>query len=116
MGSRRNHRSSNRMVGCACLGNHRMERRSAMSAGKGDAPRPVNAEVYGQNYNDIFRKPKRPNLNTAVEFKLDGFSFTGSVTDRDTLDGGFIIVYRDRAGDRSYVGSTNKNIEIIKIH
>jgi len=29
-----------------------------MSAGKGDTPRPVNAEVYGQNYEDIFRKDK----------------------------------------------------------
>ena len=28
-----------------------------MSAGKGDTPRPVNAEIYGQNYEDIFRKP-----------------------------------------------------------
>jgi hypothetical protein len=35
-----------------------MERRKAMSAGKGDSPRPVNAEVYGQNYEDIFRKDK----------------------------------------------------------
>jgi hypothetical protein len=29
-------------------------------AGKGDTPRPVNAEVYGQNYEDIFRKAKWP--------------------------------------------------------
>jgi hypothetical protein len=29
-----------------------------MSAGKGDTPRPVNAEVYGKNYNSIFRKTK----------------------------------------------------------
>jgi hypothetical protein len=35
-----------------------MEGRSAMSAGKGGSPRPVNAEVYGQNYEDIFRKDK----------------------------------------------------------
>jgi hypothetical protein len=35
-----------------------MERRKAMSAGKGDSPRPVNAEVYGQHYEDIFRKDK----------------------------------------------------------
>jgi len=34
-----------------------VQRRSAMS-GKGDTPRPVNAEVYGQNYEDIFRKDK----------------------------------------------------------
>jgi hypothetical protein len=39
------------------LGLPAMEGRSAMSAGKGDSPRPVNAEVYGQNYEDIFRKP-----------------------------------------------------------
>lgn len=29
-----------------------------MSAGKGDRKRPVNQEVYGQNYDDIFRKDK----------------------------------------------------------
>ena len=29
-----------------------------MSAGKGDSPRPVNAEVYGKHYEDIFRKDK----------------------------------------------------------
>jgi hypothetical protein len=57
------------MVGCSGLGNHRVERRSAMSAGKGDSPRPVNAEVYGQNYEDIFRKDKptptpKPTCNT----------------------------------------------------
>ena len=27
-----------------------------MSAGKGDTPRPVNPTIYGNNYNDIFRK------------------------------------------------------------
>ena len=27
-----------------------------MSAGKGDTPRPVDAKVYGQNYDNIFRK------------------------------------------------------------
>jgi hypothetical protein len=27
-------------------------------AGKGDSPRPVNPTVYGQNYDDIFRKPQ----------------------------------------------------------
>jgi len=31
-----------------------------MSAGKGDTPRPVNAEVYGKNYEDIFRKQDVP--------------------------------------------------------
>ena len=35
-----------------------------MSAGKGDTPRPVNAEVYGQNYEDIFRKDKPPTTET----------------------------------------------------
>jgi len=34
-----------------------------MSAGKGDTPRPVNAEVYGQNYDDIFRKPQTTETN-----------------------------------------------------
>jgi hypothetical protein len=34
-----------------------------MSAGKGDAPRPVNTEVYGQNYNDIFRKTQTTESN-----------------------------------------------------
>lgn len=34
-----------------------------MSAGKGDTPRPVNAEVYGQNYDDIFRKPQTTENN-----------------------------------------------------
>ncbi len=29
-----------------------------MSAGKGDTPRPVDPTVYGQNYDDIFRKPQ----------------------------------------------------------
>jgi len=27
-----------------------------MSAGKGDALRPVDAKIYGQNYDNIFRK------------------------------------------------------------
>ena len=30
-----------------------------MSAGKGDTYRPVNAEKYGNNYDNIFRKSKR---------------------------------------------------------
>ena len=34
-----------------------------MSAGKGDTPRPVNAEVYGQNYDDIFRKTQTTETN-----------------------------------------------------
>jgi hypothetical protein len=34
-----------------------VQRRCSVS-GKGDTPRPVNAEVYGQNYEDIFRKDK----------------------------------------------------------
>ena len=29
-----------------------------MSAGKGDTPRPVDAKVYGENYDSIFRKDK----------------------------------------------------------
>ena len=29
-----------------------------MSAGKGDTPRPVDAKVYGENYDAIFRKDK----------------------------------------------------------
>jgi len=45
------------MVGWTHLVLHQVQRRPAMSAGKGDAPRPVNAELYGQNYEDIFRKP-----------------------------------------------------------
>jgi hypothetical protein len=39
-----------------------------MSAGKGDSPRPVNAEVYGQNYEDIFRKDKpQPTLQPTLQ-------------------------------------------------
>lgn len=30
-----------------------------MSAGKGDAPRPVNLDVYTENYEAIFRKMSR---------------------------------------------------------
>lgn len=30
---------------------------TTMSAGKGDSPRPVNREVYMENYDLIFRKP-----------------------------------------------------------
>ena len=30
-----------------------------MGAGKGDSPRPVDAKVYGENYDDIFRKPQQ---------------------------------------------------------
>ena len=29
-----------------------------MGAGKGDTPRPVDAKTYGENYDDIFRKPQ----------------------------------------------------------
>lgn len=35
-----------------------------MSAGKGDSPRPVNPTVYGQNYDDIFRKESPPTNQT----------------------------------------------------
>ncbi len=45
------------MVGWSDLVLSSVQRRCSMSAGKGDTPRPVNAEVYGQNYEDIFRKP-----------------------------------------------------------
>ena len=38
-----------------------------MSAGKGDTPRPVNAEVYGQNYDDIFRKDKPQTTTNETE-------------------------------------------------
>ena len=31
-----------------------------MSAGKGDAPRPVNLDVYAENYEAIFRKQTWP--------------------------------------------------------
>jgi len=29
-----------------------------VSAGKGHTPRPVDAKAYGENYDDIFRKPQ----------------------------------------------------------
>ena len=32
-----------------------------MSAGKGDTPRPVNLDVYSENYEAIFRKKQWPN-------------------------------------------------------
>jgi hypothetical protein len=35
-----------------------------VSAGKGDTPRPVDAELYGQNYEDIFRKDKPQTTET----------------------------------------------------
>lgn len=41
-----------------------------MSAGKGDTPRPVDAKVYGENYDSIFRKPQpepEPNETTATD-------------------------------------------------
>jgi hypothetical protein len=34
-----------------------------MSAGKGDTYRPVNAETYGNNYDNIFCKPKQDLCN-----------------------------------------------------
>ena len=46
------------MVGWVDLVLSPVQRRCSVSAGKGDTPRPVNAEVYGQNYEDIFRKDK----------------------------------------------------------
>jgi hypothetical protein len=39
-------------------------------AGKGDSPRPVNPTVYGQNYDDIFRKPQpKPTEQNETENK-----------------------------------------------
>jgi hypothetical protein len=32
-----------------------------MGAGKGDTPRPVDAKIYGENYDNIFRKTKCQN-------------------------------------------------------
>lgn len=56
----------------------------------------------------------RPRTNTLVEFKFDGMNLTGSVTDRDTLDGAFVIIYRDRyCGDHCLVASNE--VENLKI-
>jgi len=56
----------------------------------------------------------RPRINTLVGFTYDGMNLTGSVTDRDTLDGAFIIVYRDPyCGDRCTVASSR--VENLKI-
>ena len=54
------------MVGWADMVLHSVQRRCSVSAGKGDTPRPVNAEVYGQNYDyeDIFRKDKPQTTET----------------------------------------------------
>ena len=41
-----------------------------MSAGKGDTPRPVDAKTYGENYDDIFRKPQ-PTEQNETENKTD---------------------------------------------
>ena len=49
-------------------------RRLAVSAGKGDTPRPVDAKVYGENYDDIFRKPQpqpQPTEQNETENKTD---------------------------------------------
>jgi len=56
----------------------------------------------------------RPRLNTFVEFTYCGMNLTGSVTDRDTLDGAFIIIYRDPyCGDVNYVASSQvQNLKI----
>ena len=37
-----------------------------MSAGKGDTPRPVDSKTYGENYDDIFRKPQPQQTNEAT--------------------------------------------------
>lgn len=46
-----------------------------MSAGKGDTPRPVNPTVYGQNYDEIFRKespePEQTEPTNETENKTD---------------------------------------------
>jgi hypothetical protein len=56
----------------------------------------------------------RPRINTLVEFTYCGMNLTGSVTDRDTLDGAFIIIYRDPyCGDRCTVASSR--VENLKI-
>jgi len=51
-----------------------MEGRPAMSAGKGDSTRPVNADVYGKNYEDIFRKDKPQTTETNETKNTDGTS------------------------------------------
>ena len=40
-----------------------------MSAGKGDTPRPVNLDVYSENYEAIFRKKTWPNDPEPFESK-----------------------------------------------
>jgi hypothetical protein len=55
----------------------------------------------------------RPRINSTVDFRHEGRRFCGSVTNRNTLDGGFVIIYRDLAGDRAFIGSNQ--IEIIKV-
>lgn len=55
------------MVGWADMVLHSVQRRCSVSAGKGDTPRPVNAEVYGQNYDDIFRKDKPQTTTNETE-------------------------------------------------
>ena len=56
----------------------------------------------------------RPRINTLVEFTYYGMNLTGSVTDRDTLDGAFIIVYRDPyCGDSCTVASNQ--VENLKV-
>jgi hypothetical protein len=52
------------MVGWSDLVLSSVQRRCSMSAGKGDTPRPVNAELYGQHYEDIFRKDKPQTTET----------------------------------------------------
>ena len=41
-------------------------------AGKGDTPRPVDAKTYGENYDDIFRKPQpQPTEQNETEHQED---------------------------------------------
>jgi hypothetical protein len=46
-----------------------MEGGAEVSAGKGDTPRPVNAKIYGENYENIFRKTKCQNEQQTVDSK-----------------------------------------------
>jgi hypothetical protein len=56
----------------------------------------------------------RPCTNTFVEFTYCGMKLTGSVTDTNTRDGAFVIIYRDPyCGDVNYVASNE--VENLKI-
>lgn len=49
-----------------------------MSAGKGDTPRPVDAKAYGENYDDIFRKPQQ--TQNPYEINIFGLSSSEIIT------------------------------------